>query len=98
MATVLDEPQTGRFRSPFGIETTPGAAGWREMYPPYLLFSEENRAFEDSVFWIWDSMHLPEVELPFDTHTHENWIRRSRCPTRACLRCRPRTGAHSACS
>jgi len=74
MATVIDEPQTGRFRSPFEIETPPGAEGWREMYPPYLLFSEENRAFEDSVFWIWDSMHLPEVELPFDTHTHENWM------------------------
>jgi pyruvate,water dikinase len=44
------------------------------MYPPYLLFSEENRDFEDNAFWIWDSMHLPEVQLPFETHTHENWI------------------------
>jgi pyruvate,water dikinase len=24
--------------------------------------------------WMWDGMHLPEVQLPFETHTHEGWI------------------------
>ena len=43
MATVT-EPLTGRFPSPFEIETPPRAEGWRDMYPPYLLFSDENRA------------------------------------------------------
>jgi pyruvate, water dikinase len=73
MATAT-QPIPGRFASPFDIETPPGAEGWREMYPPYLLFSEENREYEDNAFWVWDSMHLPEVQLPFETHTHENWI------------------------
>jgi pyruvate, water dikinase len=72
--TTVAAPQTRRFRSPFEIETPPGAEGWQTMYPPYLVFSEENRAFEDNTFWVWDSMHLPEVQLPFETHTHENWI------------------------
>ncbi len=84
MATVAAQSLTDRFPSPFDIETPPGAEGWQKMYPPYLLFSEENRAFEDNTFWIWDSMHLPEVELPFETHTHENWtyaysVNTSRC-------------------
>ena len=73
MATAA-APLTGRFPSPFEIETPRGAEGWDEMYPPYLLFSEENRAYEDNTFWIWDSMHLPEPQLPFETHTHEGWI------------------------
>src|SRR5438105_10792169 len=73
MATAT-QPRTERFLSPFEVETPPGAEGWRNMYPPYVLFSEENREFEDNAFWIWDSMHLPEVQLPFETHTHENWI------------------------
>jgi pyruvate,water dikinase len=72
MATVTQA--AGRFPSPFEIETPPGGEGWRTMYPPYVVFSEENRAFEENTFWIWDSMHLPEVQLPFETHTHENWI------------------------
>jgi pyruvate, water dikinase len=73
MATTTG-PSTGRFPSPFEIETPPGAEGWRDMYVPYLLFSEENREYEDNAFWIWDSMHLPEVQLPFETHANEGWI------------------------
>src|SRR5712691_6496268 len=73
MATAT-QPTTERFLSPFDVGTPPGAEGWQKMYPPYLSFSEENREFEDNAFWIWDSMHLPEVQLPFETHTHENWI------------------------
>jgi len=43
------------------------------MYPPYLLFSEENRDWEEGVFWFLDSLHRPEVEYPFDTIVHEAW-------------------------
>ena len=72
--TTAAQPQAGRFLSPFEVETPPGGEGWQKMYPPYVVFSEDNRAFEENTFWIWDSMHLPEVQLPFETHTHENWM------------------------
>jgi pyruvate, water dikinase len=62
-----------RFPSPFSVPTPPGAEGWESMYPPYLLFSEDNREWEDSVFWFADSLHRPEVEYPFDTIVHEAW-------------------------
>lgn len=62
-----------RFVSPFDVATPEGAEGWERMYPYYLLFSEENREWEDSVLWFQDGMHHPEVEFPFDTITHECW-------------------------
>jgi pyruvate,water dikinase len=62
-----------RFPSPFEVETPAGAEGWERMYPYYLLFSEDNRQYEDSVLWFQDGMHHPEVEFPFDTITHECW-------------------------
>jgi pyruvate,water dikinase len=65
---------TKRFPSPFGTPTPAGAEGWESMYPPYLLFSEENREWEDSQFWFYDSLHRPEVEVPFDTIVHEAWF------------------------
>ena len=43
--TTLTQARTNRFQSPFEIETPPGAEGWERMYPPYLLFSYENRAW-----------------------------------------------------
>jgi pyruvate,water dikinase len=43
------------------------------MYPYYLQFSEENREWEESVFWFHDGMHHPEVLYPFDTITNEAW-------------------------
>ena len=63
-----------RFPSPFSVATPPGAEGWEEMYAPYILFSEENRAWEESLFWFYDSLHRPEVEVPFDTIVHEAWF------------------------
>ena len=62
-----------RFPSPFQTPAPPGAEGWESMYPPYLLFSEENREWEDGTFWFYDSLHRPEVEVPFDTIVHEAW-------------------------
>src|SRR5437588_62078 len=63
-----------RFPSPFETPAPPGAEGWESMYPPYILFSEENREWEESLFWFYDSLHRPEVEVPFDTIVHEAWF------------------------
>jgi pyruvate,water dikinase len=73
MATTEERVAKPRFPSPFEVETPPGAEGWQRMYPYYLLFSEENREWEESVLWFQDGMHHPEVEFPFDTITHECW-------------------------
>src|SRR2546430_12536302 len=62
-----------RFPSPFEVPPPAGAEDWASMYPPYLLFSEENRAVEERTFWFLDSLHRPEVEYPFDTIVHEAW-------------------------
>lgn len=63
-----------RFPSPFAVATPEGAEGWESMYAPYILFSEENRDWEESLFWFYDSLHRPEVEVPFDTIVHEAWF------------------------
>lgn len=62
-----------RFASPFEIETPAGAEGWQRMYPYYLLYSEDNREYEEDALWFWDSMHHMEVLTPFDTISHEAW-------------------------
>jgi DNA helicase-2/ATP-dependent DNA helicase PcrA len=45
------------------------------MYPPYLLFSEENREYEEQRFWFLDSLHRPEVEMPFETRVGDRLVR-----------------------
>jgi pyruvate,water dikinase len=70
VATITEK----RFPSPFHTPAPPGAEGWESMYPPYLLFSEENREWEEGLFWFYDSLHRPEVEVPFDTIVHEAWF------------------------
>ncbi len=62
-----------RFPSPFDVATPLGAEGWEHMYPYYLLFSEDNREWEEQALWFQDGIHHPEVLLPFDTITHEAW-------------------------
>lgn len=57
----------GRFSSPFDIETPPGAEGWQDLYPYYLVFSEDRREEEDAAFWFQDGMHWREVLYPFDS-------------------------------
>lgn len=63
-----------RFPAPLEVPAPPGAGGWQEMYPPYLLFSHENADWESSLFWYWDGMHRPDVEYPFDTLIHEAYM------------------------
>lgn len=67
------EQAVRRFPSPFEVPAPAGAEDWASMYPPYLLFSEENRELEERTFWFLDSLHRPEVEYPFDTIVHEAW-------------------------
>ncbi|HSL34134.1 MAG TPA: PEP-utilizing enzyme [Candidatus Limnocylindrales bacterium] len=69
----MDRTAEARFPSPFDVGTPAGAEGWQRMYPYYLLFSEENREYEDNTLWFQDGMHHPEVLYPFDTITHESW-------------------------
>jgi pyruvate,water dikinase len=63
-----------RFPSPLAVPAPPGAEGWQEMYPPYLLFSAENADWERDLFWYWDGLHRPDVEYPFDTVMHEAYM------------------------
>ena len=55
-----------RFPSPFEIETPPGAEGWEELYSYYMVFSEDRRAYEDSMFWFQDGIHWPTALTPWD--------------------------------
>ena len=54
-----------RFPAPLDVPAPAGAEGWQELYPSYLLFSEENAAWENGLFWYWDGLHRPDVEYPF---------------------------------
>lgn len=56
-----------KFPSPYDLPTPPGAEGWEELYPYYLLFSEDRRAEEEAAFWFQDGMHWREVLYPFDS-------------------------------
>jgi len=55
-----------RFPSPFEIETPPGAEGWEELYPYYMVFSADRREYEDSMFWFQDGIHWPAALTPWD--------------------------------
>lgn len=57
------------FLSPYDVETPPGADGWEEMYPYYLLFDPGRRAEEEGRFWFYNGMHFPEPMPPFDMIT-----------------------------
>ena len=57
------------FPSPFEVPTPAGCEGWQEMYPYYLLFSEDRRPEEAARCWFRDGMHFPEPMAPFDSIT-----------------------------
>lgn len=56
-----------RFPSPFDIKTPPGGEGWQDLYPYYLVFSEDRREEEEAAFWFQDGIHWREVLYPFDS-------------------------------
>jgi pyruvate,water dikinase len=55
-----------RFRSPFEVETPPGAEGWTSMYAYSSLFSQARREHEEASFWFRDGVHWPEPLPPWD--------------------------------
>ncbi|HLE05075.1 MAG TPA: hypothetical protein VI729_10755, partial [Anaerolineales bacterium] len=57
----------GRFPSPFDVKTPPGGEGWQDLYPYYLVFSEDRRMEEEAAFWFQDGVHWREVLYPFDS-------------------------------
>ena len=59
------------FPSPFEVQTPEGAKGWEEMYPYYLLFSQDRKGVEEK-FWFCDTMHWTTPLYPFDTFTAES--------------------------
>lgn len=59
------------FPSPFDVATPPGAEGWEEMYPYYLLF-DRSRPEEAERFWFYNGMHFPEPVPAFDMITGES--------------------------
>ena len=46
-----------RFSNPFDIETPAGAEKWEDLYTYSLPFSENQREYEDKIFWFQDKMH-----------------------------------------
>ncbi|HVS84264.1 MAG TPA: PEP-utilizing enzyme [Gaiellaceae bacterium] len=60
------------FLNPFEVETPPGAEGWEEMYPYYLLFDPARRESEENRFWFYNGMHFPEPMPAFDMITAES--------------------------
>ncbi len=71
----MSTPTIKRFASPYDDAPPPGAEGWEELYPYYLLFRDDRRVFEESRFWFADTQHWPTVFKPFDTITVEFAIR-----------------------
>ena len=65
------QPVAG-FASPYDVPTPPGADGWEEMYPYYLLFDDARRDEDDKRFWFYNGMHFPEPMPPFDLITAES--------------------------
>jgi len=60
------------FASPFDVPTPPGAEGWEEMYPYYLLFDDARRDEDAARFWFYNGMHFPEPMPAFDMITAES--------------------------
>jgi pyruvate,water dikinase len=66
---MTDVQTVAGFASPFDVPTPPGAEGWEEMYPYYLLFDEARRDEEEARFWFYNGMHFPEPMPAFDMIT-----------------------------
>jgi len=48
---VMADEQVDTFPDPLSVPTPEGCEGWREMYPYYVLFSEDRAEYERSKFW-----------------------------------------------
>ena len=54
------------FPSPFEVAIPAGCAGWEELYPHHVSFSEDRRDADESRFWFQDGLHFAEPYCPFD--------------------------------
>ncbi|MEW1982013.1 PEP-utilizing enzyme [Citricoccus sp. NPDC079358] len=61
--------ETPDSRFPFfhEAEVPAGGEGWEEMYPYYMVPSEETREHDDSLLWFADTMHWSRGTHPFDS-------------------------------
>jgi pyruvate,water dikinase len=55
------------FPSPLEIKAPPGAEGWEDMYPYYLLYQPHQRKEDEEKFWFCNSQHWPVPLRPFET-------------------------------
>ena len=62
----MEQRAVKSFPSPYSLETPPGAEGWQELYPYYLVFQENQKDKEEAKFWFCDSQHWPNVFKPFE--------------------------------
>jgi pyruvate, water dikinase len=63
--------QANTFPDPLSVPTPEGCEGWEEMYPYYVLFSEDRAEYERSKFWFQNRYHLMDPMKPFDMVTPE---------------------------
>ena len=63
--------QPNTFPDPLSVPTPEGCEGWEEMYPYYVLFSEDRAEYERSTFWFQNRYHLMDPMKPFDMVTPE---------------------------
>ncbi len=61
------------FPDPLEVETPDEMEGWKDMYPPHYIFSEERAEWERRQFWYLDKIHAPDPMYPFDLIFHEAW-------------------------
>ena len=61
--------QASTFPDPLSVPTPEGCEGWEEMYPYYVLFSEDRAEYERSTFWFQNRYHLMDPMKPFDMVT-----------------------------
>jgi len=54
-------------------ELPPELEGWEEMYPSWLIPSEEMAEYENSRLWYQDKIHGPYPLPPLDAILHEAW-------------------------
>jgi len=63
--------QASTFPDPLSVPTPEGCEGWEEMYPYYVLFSEDRAEYERGTFWFQNRYHLIDPMKPFDMVTPE---------------------------
>ena len=61
---TVEATPSKRFISPYDDDAPPGAEGWQDLYPYYLVFREDRRDIEEAKFWFADSPTGPGSSSP----------------------------------